>query len=135
MIQRKQTKNKKSLPALLCIITIILTTYIVFSPSLKDGFTNWDDNKYVQDNPLVVNNFVPVKKIFETPVALNYHPLTVLTLAWNYQLGGLDPKGYHSWNVWLHIFNTIFVFIFIFLLTQKNLLMASIVSLFFGIHP
>jgi protein O-mannosyl-transferase len=119
----------------ICVAAIALVTYFVFSPSLKDGFTNWDDNKYVTENPLVVNNSVPVAKIFETPVSGHYHPLTILTLAFNYQTGKLNPMGYHFENVIFHLLNTILVFFFIFLLTRRNLLMAAIVSLFFGIHP
>src|SRR5690606_35348685 len=39
------------------------------------------------------------------------------------------------WNLILHLANTLLVLLFIYLLTGGNLLMASIVSLFFGIHP
>ena len=114
---------------------IALVTYIVFSPSLKNGFTNWDDPAYVLENYLVVNHSVPLKEIFTTPISYNYHPLTILSLAWNFQNGQLDPTGYHEENVLFHILNTILVFFLIFLLTRRNLLMAGIVSLFFGIHP
>jgi protein O-mannosyl-transferase len=78
---------------------------------------------------------VPLVKIFETPVSNNYHPITILSLAFNYQHGKLAPFGYHLENVIFHVLNTILVFFFIFLLTRRNLLMAVIVSLFFGIHP
>ncbi len=117
------------------VAAIALITYVVFSPSLDSGFTNWDDEVYVLNNHLVVNNSIPLGKIAETPVAGNYHPLTILSLALNYHDGKLNPSGYHLENVILHVFNTILVFFFIFLLTRRNLLMATIVSLFFGIHP
>jgi len=131
----KTKTGSNRLAVWLCIGVITLVTGIVFSPALQNGFTNWDDNFYVTDDPLVTGNTVPVKSIFETPVCLNYHPLTVLTLALNYQYGKLDPAGYHALNLFIHLLNTILVFFFIFLLTRRNLLMASIVSLFFGIHP
>jgi protein O-mannosyl-transferase len=128
-------KYNNTLLTCICIAAIAVITYIVFSPSLDDGFTNWDDDNYVTANPLVMNNSVPVVKIFESPVSLNYHPLTILSLALNYQAGKLDPTGYHAVNLIIHVLNTMLVFLFIFLLTRRNLLMASIVSLFFGIHP
>ncbi len=128
-------KNSNKLLPWICAAAIAVITYFVFSPSMDDGFTNWDDNVYVSYNPLVVNNSVPLVEIFETPVSANYHPLTVLSFALNYQFGKLDPSGYHAVNVFFHILNTILVFLFIFLLTRRNLLMAAIVSLFFGIHP
>ncbi|HVA99526.1 MAG TPA: tetratricopeptide repeat protein [Bacteroidia bacterium] len=132
----KIEKPTVSKPLLLFVIGLIaLITYIAFSPSLKNGFTNWDDPTYVLENPLVVNNKVPVKEIFKTPVSANYHPITMLTLAWNYQSDKLNPEAYHQENVFFHILNTCLVFFFIFLITQKNLLMAAIVALLFGVHP
>jgi protein O-mannosyl-transferase len=128
-------KQSNTLLAWICVTVITIVTFIVFSPSLNDGFTNWDDPVYVMGNPMVVNNSIPLLQIFETQVAANYHPLTVLSFALNYQTGKLDPMQYHMGNVILHLLNTILVFFFIFLLTRRNLLMAAIVSLFFGIHP
>ncbi|MGP8215059.1 MAG: tetratricopeptide repeat protein [Bacteroidia bacterium] len=134
MKEEESNANKNISLAVFAALAIAIITYFVFSPSLHNGFA-WDDANYVTDNPLVVSNQVQVKKIFQTPVCANYHPLTILTLAWNYHLGQLNPEGYHLWNICLHVLNTILVFIFIFLLTKRNILMASIVSLFFGIHP
>ena len=116
--------------------SIAIITFIVFSPSLKCGFTNWDDDKVVTQNSLITSKTVEVNKIFTTIAVQNdYYPITLISLAWNYQLGKLNPYGYHLWNVLLHMINTLLVFLFVFLLTKRNLLMASIVALFFGIHP
>ena len=69
------TGKMRSLPLLLCL-GIACLTFIVFSPSLKCDFAGqWDDKEYVTENPMVVNNHIPVKEIFHTPVSLNYHPL------------------------------------------------------------
>ncbi len=130
-------KKDSNVPLIcMCVAAISLITWFVFSPSLDDGFTNWDDPVYVQDNPLVTtNNSLPLLKIFETPVSANYHPITILTLALNYRNSKLNPMEYHLENVIFHLLNNILVFVFIFLLTRRKLLMASIVALFFGIHP
>ncbi len=129
-------RNKSNLLLVwFCATLIAIITGIVFSPSLQNDFTNWDDPVYIKNNPLVSGNSVPLVKIFETPVSGHYHPLTILSLAMNYRLGKLNPFGYHLENVILHILNTILVFFFVFLLTRRNLLMAAVVSLFFGIHP
>ena len=128
--------KKNSLLPLLIAALIACFTYIVFSPSLKCGFVGrWDDQEYVTASPLVIANHIQYKEIFQNTVSHNYHPLTILTLAFNYRSGKLNPAVYHLWNVWLHVFNTLLVFVFIYLLTKRNLLMAAIVSLFFGIHP
>ena len=80
--KRGLTSGNNSMPVGISAFLIAVVTFIVFSPSLKNGFTNWDDSDYVLQNPLVVNNSVPVKEIFQTPVMGNYHPMTMLTLAW-----------------------------------------------------
>ncbi len=143
MANKKESSRPKKIsahpginrPAWLSVAVISIVTFITFSPCLQNSFTNVDDDVYVLNNPLVINKTVPVKEIFVTPVSLNYHPLTILSLALNYQAGKLDPAWYHFINVLFHILNTVLVFFFIFLLTRRNLLMASIVALFFGIHP
>lgn len=112
-----------------------LITYFSFAPSLNCGFTNWDDDTYVTGNSLVISKTVPVKEIFTTPVALNYHPITVLTLAWNYQQGRLNPRSYHSTNLIIHVLNTILVFFFIYFLCWKKIWVSIITAMLFGIHP
>ncbi len=128
-------KRSNTLLPWVCVAIIALITYFVFSPSLQNDFTNWDDEFYVTASPMVISDHIQLDKILVTPVASNYHPLTILSLALNYQSSKLDPFNYHLENVIFHVLNTILVFFFIFLLTRRNLLMAAIVSLFFGIHP
>ncbi len=60
---------------------ILILTFISFYPALKCEFTNWDDNVYLNENPLIASlSSVNVKTIFSTerPVLLNYPPLTIL---------------------------------------------------------
>jgi tetratricopeptide (TPR) repeat protein len=130
-----EEKQRSTVLMWVCISAITAITYFVFSPSLQNDFTNWDDPAYVLENPLVTADSVQVVKMLETPVSGNYHPVTILSLALNYRFGKLNPYVYHLENLIFHLLNTILVFFFIFLLTRRNLLMAAIVSLFFGIHP
>jgi len=130
-----QEEKKPDLRSYLFIAVIGLITWFSFSPSLDNDFVNWDDPVYVENNPLVNSGHTDLPAIFRTPVSLNYHPLTVLTLAWNYQSSKLDARSYHLTNLLLHTANTALLFIFILLLTNGSLLMASTASLIFGIHP
>ena len=54
-IQKKVTedRSKKSLPYVIVLLGIVLLTFVSFYPALKGEFTNWDDNIYIQDNPLI----------------------------------------------------------------------------------
>ena len=119
------------------ILIIILTiTFLSYYPSLQNDFTNWDDPTYVTENDLVTNfRLENIGQILSTPVSLNYHPLTILSLAIDYQLAELVPSTYHRTNLILHLLNTLLVFILIYLICDKSKSAAAIVSLFFGIHP
>src|ERR1019366_3997331 len=123
---------------LLWISGILLLTFIAFTPTLKNGFTNWDDNVYIGENTLIKSlSAENIKKIFDidNQVALNYHPITILSFAIDYKLSKYNPKTYHATNLLFHLLNTALVFWFIFLLSGNKLQVAAMVALFFGIHP
>jgi tetratricopeptide (TPR) repeat protein len=112
---------------------ILLLTFLVYLPSLDNGFTNWDDNHYVTENPLVAHP--DAHAVLTTPVAGNYHPLTIASLALNYRISGLRPASYHWLNLLLHLANTALVFLFIWTLSGQRFWTSAVTSLFFGIHP
>src|SRR6188472_3605294 len=126
--QRKKSKGKSSIPKKKPIVTqgdsvgymkylvpVLAVILVVFLPVLRNGFTNWDDILYVTGNPLLKDLSIKgLKAIFSTPVVSNYHPLTILSLAVNYQLAELTPWSYHLTSIFLHLINTALVFWFIF---------------------
>ena len=118
------------------IFFLSITVFIVYSASLKNNFTNWDDNSYVVTNELIkdlsLNN---IPNFFKEQVVGNFHPLTIISLSIDYQLTELDPYSYHLHNLLLHILNTILVFYFIYFLSRENLFIAFFTALTFGIHP
>jgi tetratricopeptide (TPR) repeat protein len=132
----KKTSINKTI--LIFLAGIIILTFIAYTPTLKNGLTNWDDPVYIAKNPLITSlSGDNIKKIFDTdnPVSLNYHPITILSLAIDYKLSGYNPKTFHITNLLFHLLNTALVFWFIFLLSNKKVQVAAIVALFFGIHP
>ena len=120
-----------------CILFPIIITAITCLPSLDNELTTWDDDKYVTDNQLIRNlSFTGLKGIFSTYVWGNYHPLTVLSYAIEYNLFGLSPFIYHLDNLLLHLFNTFLIFYFFYLLGGKQkLFIPFFITLLFGIHP
>src|SRR3990170_7639233 len=85
------------------LVPALAITFLVFLPSLQNGFTNWDDTVYVTNKPLLHNmDGDGLKAIFSTPVVSNYHPLTILSLALNYQFAELNPWSYHFTSILLH---------------------------------
>jgi protein O-mannosyl-transferase len=118
------------------MVPVLIATFILFLPALQNGFTNWDDILYVTQNGLLRNlGFDGLKAIFSTPVVSNYHPLTILSLALNYQIAELNPMTYHLTSVLLHVINTGLVFWFVWLLSSGNRWVSAFVALLFGIHP
>ncbi|HYJ31658.1 MAG TPA: tetratricopeptide repeat protein [Candidatus Binatia bacterium] len=111
---------------------ILALTFAVYLPSLDNGFTNWDDAKYVTENLTLAHP--SLHDIVVRPLEGNYHPLTVLSLALNYRLSGLHPASYHWLNLLLHLANTALVFLFIRKLAG-GLWAPVVTGLFFGIHP
>ena len=97
---------------LLACIGICLAVAAAFSPSLANGFTNFDDNAYVTENPLV-RSLAPanIKRIFTTtrPHTV-FAPLVTLSFALEYRLWKLDPRGYHALNLLLHMLNALLAF-------------------------
>ena len=114
----------------------IIITLVCFANAFKGGFTNWDDVQYVTENNLIKSlSWDNIKTIFSTlSVMGNYHPLAVLSLAIDFHFNKLEPHGFHTTSIVIHLLNVGLVFIFIQLLTEIPLL-AFIVALLFGIHP
>ena len=73
---------------------------------------------------------------FKSHVALNYHPLTIVSMMINSSISGSDsPKAFIITNFILHLLNTLMVFALIMLLTKRRLLPSFFTALLFAIHP
>jgi len=123
-----------------------LLSVLVYMPAvLHNGFINWDDPKYVYDNPLIRSmNSGFFRDILTRPYFNNFHPLTMFSYAVDYRLWGLDPVGYHLTNAVFHGFNTALVFLLAVRLLRAagvswppagELLAGTVAAVFFGLHP
>ncbi len=131
-------KNVKKEHLILAVILII--TIIAFYPTFENGFTNWDDNKYVTENLDIKKQWNEKIGIFFSEYCMgNYHPFTMISLAIDYHIDGLNPMTFHITNLILHLINTLLVFWFILLLLKsvnykRSLEIALITSALFGVH-
>ena len=113
---------------------ILIVTLIAYFPSFRNAFTNWDDNQYVSENPLVKNfTLANIAVHFSQFYMGHYHPFTMLSLMIDHLFGGSNPFIFHFTNVLLHLANTFFVFVLVFLLTKK-LNITIITAALFGLH-
>ena len=96
------------------IVYIILTivTLAVYWQVNQYGFVNFDDYVYVIENDHIQSGITPdgFRWAFSTTYAEFWHPLTWLSLMLDYQLHGLNPGGYHTTNLILHILSTLLLF-------------------------
>ena len=97
---------------LLCLL-LGAVTLAVYWPVIHHGFINYDDPKYVAENPRVLAGltWANVGWAFQTGYASNWHPLTWLSHMLDVQLFGLNPGWHHLTSLLFHIANTLLLFL------------------------
>ena len=146
---QKPEKSKKH-PWIPLILGVIVITVITYGPVTHHKFLNWDDNLYVTQNSNIQSfSSANVKALFTQNYVSNYLPLTMLSYSLDYKVDGLNPKVFMLTNLILHIFNAIFVFWLVVLLTKSltasehktqsdtrnSYLLGLITALLFAVHP
>lgn len=117
----------------LVFFLVLIITAVVFCGSLKLGWTNWDDDLYIYENPLVSE--VKLKNIFTKPADYNtYNPLVICSFALEWKLVKDRPFLYHLDNVLLHLLCTALVW-FLFRCIGLSVWWSGFAALLFGIHP
>jgi len=134
-IEYSQSRNWTPLNYLFLAGLVLLVIW-TFNPVSKFGFV-WDDLEYVQTNKMLAQ---PLSKsiahFFEQNYYVgNYHPITMSSYALIYQKAKLVPELYHQVVLLFHLLNTLMVFWFVWILSEKKLLVALLVSALFGVHP
>ncbi|MCP3929552.1 MAG: tetratricopeptide repeat protein [Bacteroidetes bacterium] len=131
--KEKISRNRNS--DLLPVFVLLIITVIVLSPSLFNGFVNWDDDANLLDNPYLQNfDWESIKGIFSSTVIGNYNPLPIFTFAIEKSIFGLNPAVFHISNLLLHLGCTILAYR-ILLKLHISPTAAFIGALLFGIHP
>jgi tetratricopeptide (TPR) repeat protein len=136
-----QDNRRINLQLLFIAAAISLLVLFTYRGAFNNEFVDWDDFNYVVNNDLVRNpgnSFL--HDLFITPVSSNYHPLTILSMRLNSNVcetcpNGISPAPFIVWNVILHITNTLLVLLLVFLLSKRNIIIAMLSALFFGLHP
>lgn len=142
----KSTDKKAAVSPLvlqgMAVAFLFVLGLVLYQPILQHRFLDWDDQLYVTENPLVLT---PDAKggpsVWNTPIALNYHPLTIISLQWDRMRAGdqLVSKQltapFLQTNRFLHALNSCLVFFFLLLLTRKRLFPSFFAALVFLVHP
>ena len=96
----------------LAFLALIAGTFLLYAPALFYQFLYYDDPVYVFENTFVRSGLsLPFFKWFLTAnVVGNWHPLTMLSHALDWQLFGAWAGGHHLTNVLFHCANAALVF-------------------------
>jgi Flp pilus assembly protein TadD len=82
---------------------VAAVTFLVYVPSLANGFVDWDDNLNIIDNTKYRGlSFENVLWMFTAFRLGHYQPLSWLTLGVDFVVWGMNPFGYHLTSAILH---------------------------------
>ena len=158
-IKHKQSKEKSSfaksfrLNVGIWAIIIFVITLMIYTPTLKNDFVNWDDDIYVYENTNIQSLNIESLHWMLT----EFHAGLWLPLAWfshavDYAFWELDPFGHHLTGIVLHALNTLLLYFLVLQLLSKTkalqgmpsalqvqltqtLIAGVVTALLFGMHP
>jgi tetratricopeptide (TPR) repeat protein len=120
---------------ILCLL-LVAATLAFYNPIIHNQFIDFDDSSYILKNFQVQSGLTwdTVKWSFTTFREGNWHPLTWLSHALDYQIFHLNPAGHHYTNLLLHAANAVLLFL---LLRQATGLTwpSLVVGALFALHP
>ncbi len=126
----------KGLRRNLVILGLVATVLAIYGQTGGHDFIMYDDPGYVTIN-LSIRNGVTWESLrwaVTSTYFYNWHPLTWISYMIDYQLFGLNPRGYHLTNVALHTANTVLVF-WLLQTTTGGVWPSAFVAALFGVHP
>jgi protein O-mannosyl-transferase len=117
------------------IASLVVLTGVVYWPVHSFEFVNWDDTWYVLKNEYI-RSWHPSNlwDIATQVINRNYSPMIIFTLLVEHTLFGIEPAGYHVFNVLLHMLNAALVFVLVSRLA-KSQSVGWATAAFFAIHP
>jgi hypothetical protein len=128
-------RNDRSIRIAVCIfLTAII--WIVFGQTLGHDFVNFDDDRYVYENPEISRGLTldGLKWILTHSHVSLWHPLTTLSHMADCQIYGLKPGGHHFTNVVLHNIGAVLLFL-VFRGMTGRIWRSAFVAAIFAIHP
>jgi tetratricopeptide (TPR) repeat protein len=112
-------------------LLLLALTVIAYWPATRAGFV-WDDDEYVTNNPLLTapDGLWRIWFSFDSPS--QYFPLTYSVFLVERIFWGLNPAGYHWFNILLHATNALLVWR---LLKGLGVPGAWLAAAIFSLHP
>lgn len=128
---------------LIILVVLIIATFAAYAHVTQNDFVLYDDPDYVKDNPnikLGVANAatwgfsIDFLKDGGRAYAANYHPLTWISHAVDYDIYKLNAGGHHATNVIFHVLSTVLLFLALSKMTG-SIWKSGFVAALFALHP
>jgi protein O-mannosyl-transferase len=118
-----------------CLL-LVVATLALYNPVNRHPFVNYDDDRYVTENPHVHNGVTwdTIAWAFTAKEQGNWHPLTWLSHALDYQLFHQNAAGHHFTSLLIHAANAVLLFLLLIYATGRvgpSLFVAAL----FALHP
>ncbi|HEY5282049.1 MAG TPA: hypothetical protein VIM14_04600 [Polyangia bacterium] len=116
------------------IVAIVAAVLVAYFPTLGAGFTNWDDDRFISDNPLFhgpVTSYVVAA--FSRIQFQAYHPVHLLSYLPDRLLWPGSPAGFHALN--LGLFALALILGYYLLRRTVGVVPALVGILLVGVHP
>ncbi|GAB3938416.1 tetratricopeptide repeat protein [Larkinella terrae] len=115
---------------------ILLAIFVIYALGFKNGFVDWDDSEYVFGNQYILEpTGANIRTLLKSVVALNYHPLTMLSLAANSAVFGPGATSFIVTNTVIHLLDTALIFFLAYRLSHNNQWVGLFVAALWGMHP
>lgn len=120
------------------ILFLTLLTILPYAQVAQHSFVHLDDYEYIVNNAYI-NKGLSAEGFhwamnFRLQDESYWRPLTWISHMLDYTLFGNDAGMHHLINIFLHVSNTILVYLLLYKMTGR-LLESFIVAVFFGLHP
>jgi len=125
----------KTVKIIICVV-LVLATFAIYSQVQDHKFINFDDDRYITESSLTKAGFTKeniIRLFTNTHVSL-WVPTTSLSFILDYQLYGLNPKGFLLTNLFFHIANSLLLFLVLFRMTGA-IWQSAFVAAMFAFHP
>jgi len=127
--------NDTRAKVLICIF-LIVATFCIYSQVQDHEFINLDDDILVTESSLVQAGLTNenIIRVFTTTHFGGWTPITSISYMLDYQLYGLNPKGFLLTNLFFHIANSLLLFLILFRMTGA-IWQSAFVAVVFALHP
>jgi tetratricopeptide (TPR) repeat protein len=116
--------------------TLMLAIFMVYRQLGSHEFINFDDHLYVSNNPMVRSglSWEGVKWAFGFTGRAYWHPLTWVSHMLDSELFGMNPGMHHLMSMFLHMVNSLLLYVALRIITD-SFGSSAFVAFLFALHP